>query len=88
MVDVQKRTLFECGFQVFWGQQNMPGNFNYVKSSFILSLRLQEHCFSYGLLIFLIKASALVYRMYKVNLTFENYLIILFVGFLYIQKSK
>ena len=35
-----KKTLCECGFPVFWDQQNIPGNLNYFKS--LLNLRLKD----------------------------------------------
>ena len=67
-----KKTLCECGFPVFWDQQNIPGNLNYFK--FLLNLRLKDQVFQSWSADMHNNSKCVVYRMYKVNLTFENYL--------------
>ena len=67
-----KKTLCECGFPVFWDQQNIPGNLNYFKS--LLNLRLKDQFFQSWSADMHNNSKYVVYRMYKVNLTFENYL--------------
>ena len=69
---VLKKTLCECGFPVFWDQQNIPGNFNYFKS--FLNLRLKDQFFQSWSADMHNNSKCVIYGMYKVNLTFENYL--------------
>ena len=67
-----KKTLCECGFPVYRDQQNIPGNLNYFKS--LLNLRLKDQFFQSWSDDMHNNSKCVVYRMYQVNLTFENYL--------------